>query len=289
MAKHSSGAQTREPAPVAVSAGSGARRGSIQVIARAASILRALKHTSNGMSLGQIATHVHLPRSTVQRIVDSLLEEGLVMSAGPVGGFRLGPEIQSLARFGKIDVVEAVRPLIVALSQQTGETVDLSVLRSRQMLFLDQISGTHRLRAVSAIGDVFPLTVSSNGKSCLALLDDEAAETLIRAELADTKGKTGSRTVSDVLAELAEIRRTGIAFNLDEHTIGISAVGIGFIDTAGARYSISVPIPSARFSSAKAGVIARLLRIRAELGLRPHEEASHERPFFGDRLAHCDG
>src|SRR4051812_38367154 len=133
-------------------------RGSIQVIARASSILRALKNTGSGMSLGQIATHVHLPRSTVQRIIDSLFEEGLVMSAGPAGGFRLGPEIQSLARFGKIDVVEAVRPFIVALSKQTGETVDFSVLRSRQMLFLDQITGTHRLRAVSAVGEVYPLT-----------------------------------------------------------------------------------------------------------------------------------
>ena len=243
----------------------GLGRGNIQVIARAASILRALKNTSSGMSLGQLATQVRLPRSTVQRIVDSLLDEGLVMSAGPTGGVRLGPEIQSLARFGKIDVVEAIRPVIVALSQQTGETVDLSVLRGRQMLFLDHIAGTHQLRAVSAVGQVFPLTVTANGKSCLALLDDQSAETLIQAELSETKRKSGKKTVDEVLAEIAEIRRTNIAYNLEEHTPGISAVGVAFIDASGELYSISVPIPTARFSQAKTGVVESLLQIRAEL------------------------
>ena len=43
----------------------------IQVISRAASILRALRDEPDGLSLGQIATRVELPRSTVQRIVRS--------------------------------------------------------------------------------------------------------------------------------------------------------------------------------------------------------------------------
>jgi len=41
----------------------------IQVIARAATILRLLKINRSGLSLGQIAAQVDLPRSTVQRIV----------------------------------------------------------------------------------------------------------------------------------------------------------------------------------------------------------------------------
>jgi DNA-binding IclR family transcriptional regulator len=41
----------------------------IQVIARAATILRLLKTNQSGLSLGQIAAQADLPRSTVQRIV----------------------------------------------------------------------------------------------------------------------------------------------------------------------------------------------------------------------------
>lgn len=44
----------------------------VQVIARAASILRALEDQPTGLSLGQIAQRVQLARSTVQRIVAAL-------------------------------------------------------------------------------------------------------------------------------------------------------------------------------------------------------------------------
>ena len=54
----------------------------IQVISRAAGILRILAQSSGGMSLGQIATRVNLPRSTVQRIVAALTAEGYVASDG---------------------------------------------------------------------------------------------------------------------------------------------------------------------------------------------------------------
>jgi AraC-like DNA-binding protein len=45
---------------------------SIQVIARAASVLRALEGEQTGLSLAQISQRVNLARSTVQRIVDAL-------------------------------------------------------------------------------------------------------------------------------------------------------------------------------------------------------------------------
>ncbi|WP_113772160.1 helix-turn-helix domain-containing protein, partial [Escherichia coli] len=50
----------------------------IQVISRAASILREVVANPDGMSLGQLATATGLARSTVQRIVDALEMEFLV-------------------------------------------------------------------------------------------------------------------------------------------------------------------------------------------------------------------
>ena len=44
----------------------------IQLIARSAAILRTLRDHPNGVSLGQIAANVDLPRSTVQRIIGAL-------------------------------------------------------------------------------------------------------------------------------------------------------------------------------------------------------------------------
>ncbi|MEP5153633.1 helix-turn-helix domain-containing protein, partial [Planktotalea sp.] len=64
-------------------------RNGIQVISRAAAVLRCLKDYPQGLSLGQIATEVSLPRSTVQRIVGALQSERLLISNVTGGGVRL--------------------------------------------------------------------------------------------------------------------------------------------------------------------------------------------------------
>src|SRR5271169_4535784 len=88
----------------------------VQVIARAAAILRALEEQSAGLSLGQIAQRVNLARSTVQRIVAALAAEKLVIAASPAGRVRLGPTILRLASSVRTDFVSIAHPFLVKLS-----------------------------------------------------------------------------------------------------------------------------------------------------------------------------
>lgn len=237
-------------------------RNGIQVIARAAAILRTLKETQTGMSLAQIATRLDLPRSTVQRIVTALQDERLVIASASGGGLRLGPELHALAGAARYDIVERCRPFLTDLAHSTGETVDLSVLRGARIIFLDQVQGTHRLRTISCVGEVFPLTNTANGRACLSLLPDGDVSRLATAEWAQ-QGIKGD--FSALKAVLAEVRKSGLAYDLDDHTPGISAVGFAFRDPTGDLHSISVPIPSTRFVETRAGVVAALAAIRPEV------------------------
>ncbi|MCA8869222.1 MAG: IclR family transcriptional regulator [Rhodobacteraceae bacterium] len=229
----------------------------VQVIARAADILRVLKNDNEGLSLGQIAKRVSLPRSTVQRIVNALLAERLVMSASPEGGLRLGSEIQALAAAGRINVVELIHPMLAELANETGETVDLSVYRDNHVLFVDQVVGSHRLRTVSAVGEAFPMVTTATGKATMALLDEEQVATIAARELRQNNKNT--RSLSEVIAEIETVRKSAVAFDLDEHTSGISAAAMAFRDPAGLIYSISLPVPSHRFA-AKRDMLVKALR-----------------------------
>jgi len=223
-------------------------RNGIQVIARAANILRVLRDSQSGMSLGQIAERVDLPRSTVQRIVGALQKERLVISDSQGGGLRLGPELNNLAEAAKYNIVDHCRLQLSELTQITGETTDLSVLRGAGMIFLDQVPGIHRLRTVSSVGEIFPLTTTANGRSCLALMDEEQAMALVSNEW----GRQGIEgDLEDFMHGLAAIRENGLAFDIEEHTLGISALGFAFRDWVGDIHAISIPVPTTRLHTVR--------------------------------------
>ncbi len=148
-------------------------------------------------------------------------------------------------------MVDFCRPHLINLSRKTGETVDLAVLKSDKLIFIDQVIGEQRLRAVSFVGDTFPLATTANGKAALALFPDKViAETLKREKV--------RRPLADVLKEMATIRAEGVAFDHEEHSIGIKAVGAAFRDRSGMVYAISIPVPAARFDGQRTAIAEAL-------------------------------
>ena len=230
----------------------------VQVIARAAQILRALEGEDAGLSLGDIAKRVGLARSTVQRIVASLEAEKLVVAASPNGRVRLGPALLRLAASVRSDFVAKARPFITRLSHELRETVDLASVRHDHLVFIDQVIGSHRLRTVSAVGETFPLHCTANGKAYLAGIDPAAIERLIGKSFEARTPNTLTK-LNALLADLRLARKTGIAYDREEHTVGICAVGIALQDPFGNPVAISVPVPTQRFQAQRAVIAERLL------------------------------
>ena len=234
------------------------------MIARAASVLRALEGEASGLSLAQIAQRVGLARSTVQRIVESLSAEQFVIAAAPSAGVRLGPALLRLALSASAEIDQITRPVMTELSRVLGETVDLSVLKGSAAVFTDQIPGSHRLRAVSAIGEVFPLHCTANGKALLGLLPLDKRERLLHAPLPRLTPGTITKT-SAVLAEVAACEARGYALDMEEHTEGICAVGVAFLDPLSRGVALSIPVPTTRFKRRRKELIERLLASREHI------------------------
>ena len=235
-------------------------RGGIQVISRAAKVLRILKEYPEGLSLGQISSEVELPRSTVQRIVGALQAERLLIANMNGNGVRLGPELGALADAARFNTADQCRPLLAELTQATSETSDLSVMRGDKMIFVDQVPGTHRLRTISSVGEVFPLTTTANGRACLAKLPRAEAMTLATAEAL----RKGTELDLEAFGQILDaVEETGLAYDLDEHSDGISAIGFAFKDLAGELHAISVPVPSSRFGRQQQHIEIELKRVAA--------------------------
>lgn len=245
----------------------------VQVIARAAAILRALEDENAGLSLGQIAQRVNLARSTVQRIVAALETEKLVIAATPNGRVRLGPTILRLAASVRSDFVSQARPYLERLSAELEETVDLSTVKKDHLVFIDQVIGSHRLRTVSAVGETFPLHCTANGKAYLAQLSDAAIEALIGTVYAPCTPKTLT-TLEPLLADLKAVRKAGVAFDCEEHSLGICAAGVALHDPLGNVVGISVPVPTHRFIDRQSLIAQKLLATKHALEAHMHSAAA---------------
>ena len=237
----------------------------VQVIARAAEVLRALEGREQGVSLGQLARQLGLAKSTVQRIVAALEQENFVISASPQGGVRLGPALVRIGRSVRFGLTEVARPSLMELAQRTGETVDLAVRKGARAIFLDHIESSQRLRTVSAMGLSFPLYCTANGKAMLAALSADELAQLKRTMQFTLHTPNSIGTWNELEKGLAEVRQSGLAFDHEEHTLGISAVGIAITGPSGENAAISIPTPSVRFTEKLSTLKAALLECRKAL------------------------
>jgi DNA-binding IclR family transcriptional regulator len=240
------------------------RAGGIQVIARAAEVLRVLQRHPDGMSLGQIAKAVGLARSTVQRIIGALAKEDFVAPASPTSGVRIGAGLVQLAASVGSNVAELLRPHLLALGEAVGETVDLAVLSGGSAVFIDQIQGRKRLVALSAVGERFPLHCTANGKAILACFAEPDAAELIDRSVAEHP-EFPLRDRARLRREVAAVRKSHLAFDREEHGKGISAIGTALLDGFGRPIAISIPAPTARFLESRAELAKQLLAFRERI------------------------
>jgi DNA-binding IclR family transcriptional regulator len=239
------------------------RREGVQVIARAARIMRVLADAPEGLTLGQLAEQVGLPRSTVHRITSALDAEDLVRTAAS-GALQLGPALIGLAAAGRGDLRHEAARYMERLSHELHETVDLAVLDGGQVLFIDQYTSRRRLRIVSEIGAQFPLHCTANGKALLAELPRPEVERLLPEQLPQLTENTIPTRVG-LLEELVRVRAAGVACDREEHTMGMSAVGTVVKDGRGAMAAITVVMPTARFEGSEERVTSALLRTQDEI------------------------
>jgi DNA-binding IclR family transcriptional regulator len=239
--------------------------GGVTSVARASRILKALAGAVDGeLTLAEIAARTDLPTSTVHRIVQTLREEGFVASAGSAGGLRLGPELARLAALSPSRLVPMVRPFLEQLSQALDQGASLAVLDGDQVRFLDQAIVSHGLRAVSLVGSTFPAHCTANGKALLAALPERVLAATLPRRLAKLTPNTITSRAA-LLEELASVRERGVAFDREEHAVGISAASVTVHDAVDNLAAITVAMPAVPFGEREAEVVTELTRTAARV------------------------
>ena len=230
-------------ASAAVAAGNGM---AIQVLERATNLLDALAAQAEPVTLKELARTTGLHPSTAHRILNDMVV-GRYVERVDNGLYQLGMRLLELGSLvkGRLNVREAAIDAMRALHKLTGQTVNLSVQQSDEIVYIDRAwSERSGMQVVRAIGGRAPLHLTSTGKLFLCAAD--ARQVRAYATRTGLAGNTrNSITQLDKLErELALVRRHGYARDNEELEMGVRCIAAGVYDDTGklvAGLSISAP------------------------------------------------
>ncbi len=133
------------------------------VVDKSVSVLAALE--DRPMALGDLVTATGLSRPTAHRLAVALEAHGLVRRDDD-GRFALGLRLVALGRAASdgLSLVEAARPALVTLRDETGESAQLYVREGDARVCLASLESLHGLRTIVRVGATLPLDRGSAGR-----------------------------------------------------------------------------------------------------------------------------
>ena len=229
-------------------------------------LIEALARTEGSCGVTELGAELGLAKSTVYKLLQTLLRRGYAVQEPASGRYRLGLKFLELGGVvqGSLSIRTAAHPHLQALMEATNETVQLGILEGHEVIYADKIECARTIRMYSRVGRRSPLHCTALGKVLLA----DQPETVLRDILDSRLERYAPRTITTsraLRAELQEVREKGYAFDDEEFEEGLRCLAAPARDYTGAVVaSLGIAGPAARFEPARRPELIKLLKDAAE-------------------------
>jgi len=215
---------------------------------KALAVLEAITAQSQPIGLPDLSARLALPRQTVHRVLVQLEEAGLVIRDPQRDRFSVGPRLSALAlnALQTHNQSAPIRAILQQLVEDVEETCNIGVLDGLDFVYLERIECHWSLRVHLQAGSRVPAHCTSGGKVMLAHLDESVRAKLFRSITLKSFTSTSITRISDLEADLAQVRERGYAVNNQEFTVGIIGVAVPVTDRHGrvlAALAVHGPAP----------------------------------------------
>ena len=231
------------------------QRGSM--LDRGVQVLHAFRPRGGTLTLTELVERTGLPKPTVYRLAEALVDLGL-LERQPVG-YRPGLGLFELGELvsAKTDLRETALPFMQDLYEATHETVHLAVREGLDVVYAEKIRGHGGVDTPSRVGGRLPLSSTGVGKALLAHAEPAVVEGVLSRPLR----RLTAHSITDpakLAAELAEIRRTGVAYDREEAALGVGCVAAPVVVRGLAVAALSLSLPAGRIGEAGPAKAIRL-------------------------------
>jgi DNA-binding IclR family transcriptional regulator len=207
----------------------------VQSLGRAFAILEEVARNRDGIGLADLSKRLGLHNSTTFHLAKTLVSLGYIRQEPDTKRYRIGRPLFALAAsaLDEIEMVNIATPVLEELSRQTGESSHFAVRMGDTVVVIARTSGPGAFQLTDRVGVVRPAHCTALGKVILASLrDDQLKRFLERVELKPST-KNSITEAPALLRELAEVRRTGVAYDEGEFNLEVRCIAVPATDFTG--------------------------------------------------------
>ena len=225
----------------------------VQSVARALTIINCFTNNSE-LGISELSDEMHLSKSTVFGLVNSLVQYGYLDQTVKHGKYKLGIRLFELGNLvlSRIDIRQEAKNYCAHLAHKYPATVHIATHIDGEVIYVDKIDNNNSLVTASNIGRRAPMYCTGVGKAMLAYLPEEYLKKFILSHPFIKKTKNTITSKERLLSELKEIRTTGIAVDKEEIELGLTCIASPVLDKdAYPELAISVSFPYGRIKDIK--------------------------------------
>ena len=241
---------------------------------KALRLLAQLARSEAPLALPELARALGLPKPTAFRLARMLERSGYVSQDPLTRRYALGVGFDELAlsalRNGAAQ--HKRQELMNRLSGRLGVRINLAVLKSGKLLYVEWVGSTSPLRIDIQPGTPVPVHCSASGKLLMAYAPRELRDRYLQDTPFALYTKATLRTRPALLKEFETIRRRGYSEDREEFMAGVNCMSVPIRNPAGAvvaGLAIMAPVatfPLARCREHRGALQACADAIAAELG-----------------------
>lgn len=235
----------------------------VQSLERALKILEVLGNNQKGLGVTELAHEVDLHKSTVHRLLGTLVQRGFVEQDSDTERYKLGLKIIELSNkmLTNMEIRQEARPYLEQLMEYANEVVHLCVLRQGEVVYIDKVECPSTIRMYSQIGRRGPVHCTGVGKAILAYLPEEEVVRILQEKGMPRKTANTITEIDAMLIHLEEIRTQGYSIDEVENELGIRCVAAPVWDHSGQVVaSISIAGPESRVTKERVPELAIKLK-----------------------------
>ncbi|MFO0581635.1 MAG: IclR family transcriptional regulator [Anaeromyxobacter sp.] len=197
----------------------------VTALARGLELLRAFGPGDRWLGNRELAARTGLPKPTVSRLTHTLTRLGYLRHAPEREQYALGPAVLSLgyAMLGQLDARRVARPLMQALAEHAGVSVNLGVRDRLGMVYLDTYRSASTFALQLEAGARIPIASTSMGRALVCGLPDPARRELLE-ELRRDAGKDWPGVKQALDRARRDFREHGLCFSLGDWREEVHAV-----------------------------------------------------------------